>query len=47
MREFFTKHKDRWLCAVAEDYARWKAQKGDVQHFMSCTVKAWLNVFPY
>jgi hypothetical protein len=47
MREFFTKHEDRWLRAVADDYAWWKAQKGDVQHFMTCTVKAWLNAFPY
>jgi hypothetical protein len=47
MQEFFTKRKDRWLRAVAKDYACWKAQKGDVQHFMSCTVKAWLNAFPY
>jgi hypothetical protein len=47
MREFFTKREDRWLRAVSEDFARWKAQKGDVQQFMSRAVDAWLNAFPY
>jgi hypothetical protein len=47
MHEFFTKREDRWLQAVAEDFARRKAQKGDVQQFMSRAVDVWLNAFPY
>jgi hypothetical protein len=47
MREFFMKCEDRWLHAVSEDLARWKAQKGDVQQFMSHAVDTWLNAFPY
>jgi hypothetical protein len=47
MHEFFTKHEDHWLRAVSEHFAWWKAQKGDVQQFMSRAVDAWLNAFPY